>query len=349
MSFSSPNKSKGAHSGDVPLPDDVLFGCSKAMSEVRRRAQKIAHTDVPVLLLGDSGTGKEALARWIHAKSAFRNGVFVKVSCAAIPGTLLESELFGYEKGSFTGAQRCKPGRVEQAENGTLFLDEISDLDSALQSKLLHFLQDGCFSRIGDEVERSVNARLICSTKTDLAHEIAAGRFRSDLFYRISVVQIRLPRLNERREDIPAMAEYLRAIYEKQFTKESKPLGPKFCAYLQDLNWPGNTRELANGIARYVLMGAEATVTDAAERRRMGTKTTNGGASPVVPLRRLTNDAIREMERTVILEALRANQWNRRKTAEELKISYRALIYKIRDAGLAERPVVSGPPADTSR
>jgi two-component system, NtrC family, response regulator AtoC len=329
--------------GEVPLPDEVLFGRSRVMADVRRRAQKIAHTDVPVLLWGEAGTGKESLARWIHANSAFRNGTFVKVSCAAIPGTLLESELFGYEKGSFTGAQKSKPGRVEQAQNGTLFLDEISDLDSALQSKLLHFLQDGCFSRIGDELERTVNARLICSTNKDLAQEIGEGRFRSDLFYRISVIQIRLPRLSERREDIPAIAEYLRARYEKQFCKESEPLSAKFSAYLQDLNWPGNTRELANGIARYVLMGAEAAVTEASERKLTGWKKAEGEGSPVVPLRRLTSEAIREMERNVILEALRANQWNRRKTAQELKISYRALIYKIRDAGLAARPTISAP------
>jgi two-component system response regulator AtoC len=327
---------------ELPLPDEVLFGQSKAMAEVRRRAQKIAQTDIPVLLWGEAGTGKETLACWIHAHSAFRNGAFVKVSCAAIPGTLLESELFGYEKGSFTGAHKSKPGRVEQAQNGTLFLDEISDLDSSLQSKLLHFLQDGCFSRIGDEVERTVHARLICSTNKDLAQEIDAGRFRSDLFYRVSVIQIRLPRLSERREDIPAIAEYLRTMYEKQFAKESKPFSAKFAAYLQDLNWPGNTRELANGIARYVLMGAEAALTEASERKRVGVKPASGEASAVVPLRRLTSEAIREMERNVILEALRANQWNRRKTAQELKISYRALIYKIRDAGLAARPAIAG-------
>lgn len=336
MSPLAPNKNRCSNSRDLVLPEEVLFGHSKSMAEVRRRVEKFAHTDVPVLVWGDAGTGKESLARWIHANSPFRDGAFVKVSCAAIPGTLLESELFGYEKGSFTGAQRAKPGRVEQAQNGTLFLDEISDLDPSLQSKLLHFLQDGCFSRIGDEVERTVNARLICSTNKDLAQEIEASRFRSDLFYRISVIQIRMPRLSERREDIPVMAEYLRTTYEKQFCKESRPFGKKFCAYLQDLNWPGNTRELANGIARYVLMGAEAAIAETTERKHE-----DGGASSVVPLRRITNEAIREMERNVILEALRANQWNRRKTAEELKISYRALIYKIRDAGLAARPAAS--------
>src|ERR1700731_5262817 len=163
-------------------PDHVLFGRSAAMNEVRMRAEKICRTNIPVLFCGAGGTGKEAMAQWIHARSAFGQGQFVKVNCAAIPGNLLESELFGYEKGAFTGAQVSKPGRVELAHNGTLFLDEIADLEMGLQSKILHFLQDGCFSRIGDQSERVVNVRVICPTNKDFQKEIAAGNFRSDLF-----------------------------------------------------------------------------------------------------------------------------------------------------------------------
>jgi len=188
-------------------PDDVLFGCSAAMEEVRQKALKISRTNVPILLTGAGGTGKEVLARWIHAHSSQASGEFVKVNCAAIPGSLLESELFGHEKGAFTGATAAKPGRVEAAHQGTLFLDEIGDLDSGLQSKLLHFLQDGSFSRIGETTERRVDARLICATNKNLQMEIDGGKFRADLFYRINVLKITMPRLAERSADIPQLAE----------------------------------------------------------------------------------------------------------------------------------------------
>jgi two-component system response regulator AtoC len=318
-------------------PEGVLFGNSKAMAEVRSRAEKICQTDVSVLISGEGGTGKEMLARWIHAHSIYGKGDFVKVNCAAVPGTLLESELFGYEKGAFTGAHASKPGRVELAHNGTLFLDEISDLELGLQSKLLHFLQDGTFSRIGDDSTRSVNTRVICTTNRDLEQEIAAGRFRADLFYRINVFQLKLPRLRERREDIVTLAEYFRQQYEKQFAKESAPLEPQFMNYLKNLDWPGNLRELSNGIARYVLIGPEAAIVQESIKRRSPTSSGASNEANAVPLKRIAKEAIKDMERNLILEALRANQWNRRKAAIALKISYRALIYKIRDAGLVSR------------
>jgi two-component system, NtrC family, response regulator AtoC len=329
-----------------PLPDEVLFGRSPTMAELRGRAGKICKSNIPVLLQGDGGTGKEALARWIHAHSAFREGEFVKVNCAAIPGTFLESELFGYEKGAFTGARGPKPGRIELAQNGTLFLDDIPDLDLGLQSKLLQFLQDGCFSRIGGEAERTVDTRIICATNKDLEQEVATGNFRADLFYRINVVQLRVPRLRERREDIPVLAEYFRTHYQEQFAKESQPLGSEMLDYLQNLNWPGNIRELSNGIARYVLIGPEAVIVQEPSQKHVAPPQFNSGQAGAVPLKSVAKEAIREMERNVILETLRVNQWNRRKTAQALKISYRALIYKIRDTGLiSRRPnLLSGTP-----
>jgi two-component system response regulator AtoC len=327
-------KRKSENLAQVP-PDTILFGNSVVMAEIRQRVQKICQMNVPVLLCGPGGSGKEALARWIHAHSCYANGEFVKVNCAAIPGALLESELFGYERGAFTGAQNAKPGRVELAHQGTLFLDEIADLDPALQSKLLHFLQDGTFSRIGDHAERTVDTRLMCATNRDLETEIRAGRFRADLFYRINVVQFRLPKLSERREDIPEIAEYFRLHYQKQFAKECEPIGIEMLGYLRSQDWPGNMRELSNGIARYVLIGPEALTAPPAQKRRPAASVGENGNG--VQLKRIAKDAIREMERNVILEALRAHQWNRRKTAQALKISYRALIYKIRDAGLGSR------------
>lgn len=323
-------------------PEGVLFGASPAMAEVKQRALRICRTNVPVLLTGGGGTGKEAVARWIHTNSEYGGGDFVKVNCAAIPSTLLESELFGYEKGAFTGATYSKPGRVEQAHRGTLFLDEIADLDLNLQSKLLHFLQDGTFSRIGDNVERKIDARLLCATNKDLEDETRAGRFRQDLFYRIHVFRLKLPLLRERREDIPVLAEFFRQQYQRQFGMAAEAFAPEMLEYLQNLPWPGNVRELSNAVARYVLIGPEASIGHETVHRRNRSVLTSGPDGSSLPLKRMARDAIKEMERNVILETLRANQWNRRKTAQELKISYRALIYKIRDAGLRSRRTAAG-------
>jgi two-component system response regulator AtoC len=241
--------------------------------------------------------------------------------------------LFGYEKGAFTGAHSSKPGRVELAQNGTLFLDEIADLSLALQSKLLQFLQDGRFTRIGDESERVVNTRLICATNKEVEHEIDEGRFRSDLYYRINVVRIKLPRLSERRDDIPLLAEYFFELFQKKFTKEAEPLGHEIVQYLQNQDWPGNIRELSNRVARHVLIGTEASIPEEVEQKRVLGMPRLPISGDVVPLRIVSKKAIRAAERDLILEALRSNHWNRRKAAEALKISYRALIYKIRDAG----------------
>jgi two-component system, NtrC family, response regulator AtoC len=319
---------------DLP-PDDVLFGQTPTMELVRRRAEKICKADVPLLLMGPAGSGKELVARWVHAHSASSGGQFVKVNCAAIPGSLLESELFGYEKGSFTGANTSKPGRVELADKGTLFLDEIGDLSSELQSKLLHFLQDGHFSRIGGEVEKSVETRLICTSNKDLEREVEAQRFRADLFYRISVVQIKLPSLYERRDDIPMVAEYLKGSFEQQFERKSEPFGPEMLEYFRALPWPGNMREFANEIARHVLVGPDAEATRPAPQVLAGAVRRRAKSEKTLSLKHVARDAIREMERSTILQALQNNRWNRRKAAQALKISYRALIYKIRESGIA--------------
>ncbi|HEY2547626.1 MAG TPA: sigma-54 dependent transcriptional regulator [Candidatus Acidoferrum sp.] len=318
-------------------PDAVLFGCTPAMAMVRKRAAKVCEANIPVLLCGPAGSGKEMVARWVHSHSEYRDGQFVKVNCAAIPGSLLESELFGYEKGAFTGARVSKPGRVEQAHKGTLFLDEIGNLDLSLQGKLLHFAQDGRFSSLGHGVESSVETRLICSSNRNLEEEIEAQSFRADLFYRISVVQLTLPGLSERKEDIPALAEYLRTAFEKQFAMKSEPFAAEMLDYLQNLDWPGNVRELSNRIARYVLLGPDAAVTLGPPQQRSGAASSRIARKEAVPLKQIAKDAILEMERSVILEVLRNNQWNRRKAAQALKISYRTLIYKIRNTGLMYR------------
>ena len=317
-------------------PDSVLFGKSAVMVELRKRTLRICSVNIPVLLTGEGGTGKEALARWIHAHSR-ETGEFVKVNCAAIPSALLESELFGYERAAFTGATCSKPGRVELANHGTLFLDEIADLDLHLQSKLLHFVQDGTFCRIGDDIERKIEVRLLCATNKDLQQETSAGRFRQDLFYRIHVFRLTLPPLRDRREDIPMLAEYFRHHFEAQFGIARERFSQKILDYLQNLPWPGNIRELSNVVARYVLIGPDGMIQP--ERNPKPHRpwiAIDHHGSPVT-LKRVAKDAIKELERNVILEALRANGWNRKKTAQELKISYRALIYKIQEAGLISR------------
>lgn len=330
-------RAKHAEAWNPVPPDEVLFGQSVTMAALRTHVQRIARTNIPILLTGEGGTGKEAVARWVHAHSDYSTGEFVKVNCAAIPGTLLESELFGYEKGAFTGANVAKPGRVELAHRGSLFLDEIADLDLNLQSKLLHFLQDGTFSRIGDNEERKIDTRLLCATNKDLEKETREGRFRQDLFYRIHVFRLKLPPLRDRLEDIPALAEFFRQNFQKQFGMQAQPIPPETFEYLQNLHWPGNVRELSNMIARYVLIGPEAAASTENFPRKSRTSFSEGTNGIPLPLKKLAKDAMKEMERNVILETLRANQWNRRKTALELKISYRALIYKIRDAGLISR------------
>jgi two-component system, NtrC family, response regulator AtoC len=332
----APSRGKHSQAWDPVPPDEVLFGKTAGMAALCTHVKRICRTNIPILLTGEGGTGKEAIARWIHANSDYSSGEFVKVNCAAIPGGLLESELFGYEKGAFTGANISKPGRVELADRGTLFLDEIADLDTDLQSKLLHFLQDGTFSRIGDHLERKIDTRLLCATNRDLEQEVKEGRFREDLYYRIHVFRLKLPPLRERLEDIPALAEFFRQNFQKQFGMQAQPISPEICEYLQNLAWPGNLRELSNMIARYVLIGPEA----AACAENFGKKNHSSFEGPngaPLPLKQLAKNAMKLMERNVILETLRANQWNRRRTAQELKISYRALIYKIRDAGLISR------------
>ena len=334
----SSNRVFSVRAVDCP-PEGVVFGCSEAMRVVRQKVEKVAGTNVPVLIQGESGTGKEVLARLIHRLSACVSGPFVKVNCAAIPGTLLESELFGFQKGSFTGAYASKPGRVELAHRGTLFLDEIAELEPGLQAKLLQLLQDGQFCRIGDQEDKRVEARVLCATNRQLEKEIANGSFRQDLFYRINVISIYLPPLRERLDDIPVLVEYFLGYYNQRFQRHAPPFSREVLEMFQHKDWPGNIRELENSVARYVILGSEeAFCNELMEKRpaQISYEVTEDGS---IPLKRIAKQAIREMERTLILRVLQANHWNRRKTAEVLKISYRALLYKIRQAGLPPKRV----------
>ncbi len=325
----------------VPLgvlpPDDVIFGTSDGMRLVRQKVEKLAATNVPVLIQGESGTGKEVLAKLIHHLSPWQEGPFVKVNCPAIPGTLLESELFGYEKGAFTGAYGTKPGRVEKANRGTLFLDENSELEMALQAKLLQLLQDGQFCRIGAQEDRRVEVRMLCATNRQLEQEIETGGFRQDLYYRINVLNLSVPPLRERREDIPTLINHFLKFYSHSFNLQAPPMSSHVTQLLIRYDWPGNIRELENIIKRYVILGSEEAITgDLTSQSPMtlSPKMLNGDS---VSLKDITRQAVQELERKIILQVLQANHWNRKQAARKLKISYRALLYKIRQAGLPSR------------
>lgn len=325
-----------------PLPpEELIFGRSAAMQPIRQLVQKILGTDVPVLIQGDNGTGKGLLAQYIHARSLFCTGAFVKVNCAAIPGALLESELFGHEKGAFTDAHTSKPGQVELADRGTLFLDEITELDMSLQAKMLQLLQDGQFSRIGDNQDRHVQLRVICATNRDLEHEIESGRFRRDLYYRINVIQIHLPSLRDRREDIGMLAEYFREQLNARFDRTAPPFPAELIESLAQREWRGNVRELENLVARYTILGSLDAVMPELQAKRSPV-VSKVSADGTIPLKHIAKQAIREMESNVILRVLRENKWNRRKAARVLNISYRALIYKIQEAGLSHRNLPKG-------
>src|SRR5947209_7995730 len=333
MNTTSPVSSLVQSLGEIP-PDAVVFGRSEVMQAVRERLDKVACANVPVLIQGESGTGKDIIARMIHTRSPWKTGPYVKVNCPAIPGTLLESELFGYEKGAFTGAYGSKPGRVELAHRGTLFLDEISELDLGLQSKLLQLLQDGQFCRIGAQEDKKVEVRVVCATNRVLETEIESGTFRQDLFYRINVVNLQMPPLRERRGDIPDLVTYFLEYYNRKYNCRARTLSGDLMTALQKHHWPGNIRELENLIKRYVILGNEEVISSDLVVREQEFFNPDINLDGPISLKKLTRQAVRELERKVILKVLQANHWNRKQSARALSISYRALLYKIRDAGL---------------
>jgi two-component system response regulator AtoC len=326
----------GDRTGSLP-PTNLIFGRSASMQTARLKIDKVAQSGVPILIQGDNGTGKGLLASFIHSLSPKPEAAFVKVNCAAIPGALLESELFGYEKGAFTGAHSAKPGRVELANGGTLFLDGIDEIDMSLQAKLLQLLQDGQFCRIGGQEDRHVQVRVICATHRRLELQIANGLFRQDLFYRINVLSIELPPLRARTEDIPDLVAYFLQMHKARHNMQARPLSPAAVNLLVKHSWPGNIRELENLIERYVILGSE----DSISSELLNWEHTH--AAPDIPLegqihlKKVTRQAVHDLERKIILSVLEANHWNRKRTASALKISYRALLYKIRRAGLPRK------------
>jgi two-component system, NtrC family, response regulator AtoC len=324
----------GASRADDLPPDELIFGQSQGMQAIRQKIDKVAATSVPVLIEGDSGTGKGVLARYIHHHSAVSDGPLVKVNCAAIPGTLLESELFGYEKGAFTGAYAAKQGRVESANGGTLFLDGIDEIDMGLQAKLLQLLQDAQFTRIGGREDINVEIRVLCATNRSLDREVSVGRFRQDLYYRINVVNIVLPALRSRGEDIADLAAYFLDRHQKRHRSAPREISPALLRLLERHAWPGNIRELENLIERYVILGSEEAVSAELLQWDRTHIVPDFPTRGPIHLKKITRQAVQELEGRIILSVLEANRWNRKRAASELRISYRALLYKIRQAGL---------------
>ena len=319
---------------DLP-PANIIFGRSAIMRAVRERLERVARVNVPVLIDGESGTGKEIIAKLVHRLSPWSSGPFVKVTCPAIPGTLLESELFGYEKGAFTGAYALKLGRVEAAQLGTLFLDEIAELEFGLQAKLLQLLQDGTYSRIGGHKEKQLEVRVVSATNRQLGMEVENGRFRQDLFHRINGMIIHMPALRERLEDIPDIADYLLEAFNQKFNTSAPRLSPRFLNCLQQYPWPGNIRELENVVRRYAILGGDNEILNELAGEHPPQLYLDIPTGDKVHLKTVTEQAVRHLEETVIRTVLARNNGNRKATAGALGISYRMLLYKLHDMGIS--------------
>ena len=318
----------------VPLLDG-----SAAMRAIRGMVENIADTDATVLLRGESGVGKDLVARAIHAASRRCASPFVKVNCAAIPQGLLESELFGHEKGAFTGAHRRKPGQFEYAHEGTIYLDEIAELPLALQSKLLHVLQDLRFSRVGGEGMIDVDVRVVAATNRDLEAALARSEFREDLYYRLNVVEICIPPLRDRKEEIPALAARFLATFNHQYGRD-KQLSPATTARLLNHSWRGNVRELENMIRRMVVLkdGERAFETLVAPDRSRSPAAPDSHSHGAEGLREIARRGAREAERKALAEVLERVQWNRADAARILKVSYKTLLNKISHLKLRKPP-----------
>ena len=318
-----------------------LIGHSPRIQEVSRIVERVAQVDIPVLITGESGTGKEVVARLIHQESSRESAPFWKINCAAIPHELLESELFGFERGSFTQAFRSKPGTFELAHKGTIYLDEISGMPLRLQPKLLQVLQDKQFSRLGAREEISVDTRFISSSNQPLEMLVTEGKFREDLYYRLNVVTIHLPPLRERKEDIPELVEYLLQKHTDSSHLEAVHLPNAVMDVFLKHDWFGNIRELENAIRKYLAVGMESAVLDnflpTSRDELSEAPEPLADSFPLFSLKEVARLAAREAEREMILIALRKTNWNRKRAAELLRISYKAMLYKLKASDLTSR------------
>ncbi len=323
-----------SQSETVDLGDGVSFVCaSSAMKQIHAQARVIAKFDIPVLMLGQSGTGKEVVSLLIHHLSPRAKYRFLKVNCAAVPAELLESELFGHEAGAFTGATKAKPGLFELCEKGTILLDEIGEMPPALQAKLLHFLQDHRFSRLGGRNSIQADVRILAATNINVEEALAAKTLREDLYYRLSGFTMRIPSLRERRKEIPLLMNYFMQRNAVQFSSPVRPFSQNLLQACLAYHWPGNLRQLENFVRRYLVLGDEELAISELRRNQKS----EGDLVQMVQasrdssgLKSLARSVKKEAEAAAIAHALEQTNWHRQKAATLLKISYKALLYKIK-------------------
>jgi len=334
------------------LTEDLSFlAASPQMVRIRQQILQIAPVDVPVFICGESGVGKEVVARMIHMRSSRRNLPFVKVNCAALPGELLESELFGYEQGAFTGAVRSKPGKFEMANKGTIFLDEIAEMSPHLQAKLLHVLQDHQYSRLGGRHLVEVDVRVLAATNVEVQEAMKSGRLREDLYYRLNVLSINVPPLRERTTEIPLLFRHFLTKYSEKFQKEAPSPSDHLMDAAMRYPWPGNLRELENFVKRYVILeddeGSFRELVEMGATRQRTSPREEPAPARDQGLKALVRGLKDEAETEAIADALEKTRWCRKDAARMLGISYKALLYKIRqfnlDSGRTRRTRTTAP------
>ena len=317
--------------------ESFFIAASPAMLKVRDQALQVANINVPVLLLGESGTGKEVIARLIYKHSARADQTFMKINCAALPGELLESELFGFEPGAFTGANRSKPGKFELCDRGTIFLDEIAEMPTSLQAKLLQALQDQEFFRLGGRFSKKVDVRVLAATNVNIHQAIAAKTFREDLYYRLNAVVLHLPPLRARKEEIPLFLKQFIAYWAERYVRPRVPLSKELVEACCRYSWPGNVRELENFARRYLILGDEELVINELKIEEAKIEGDLSGAKETREcgdLKSLVRGLKDEAEMKAIVRTLEMTNWSRKESARILNISYKALLYKIRQYGI---------------
>jgi transcriptional regulator with PAS, ATPase and Fis domain len=334
---SSENKSSRVYRETIS--QDICFlAASPKMLEIRKQILQIAPVDVPVFIHGESGVGKEVIARTIHMRSTRCNRPFIKVNCAALPGDLLESELFGFKQGAFTGADHSKPGKFELANKGTIFLDEIAEMSPHLQATLLHVLQDHQYSKLGDRAMMDVDVRVLAATNVEIQEAMKTGRLREDIYFRLSVLSINVPPLRERTSEIPLLFQHFLQKYSKEFNKETLLLSQRLLDAAMCYPWPGNLRELENFVKRYVILEDEEICLSQLQamtspRQHISARSEVASAEKQ-GLKAFVRSVKDEIEAEAITRTLQKTHWRRNAAAKILGISYKALLYKIRQYGL---------------
>jgi DNA-binding NtrC family response regulator len=332
------------YAGEVEdIGDETFFvAASPVMRKLRSQAALVANVDIPVLMLGESGTGKEVMARLIHKLSPRAHRIFLKVNCAAVPADLLESELFGYEAGAFTGANHAKPGKFELSNKGTILLDEIGEMPPSLQAKLLHVLQDQQFSRLGSRSVIKVDVRILAATNINIPEALASKRLREDLYYRLNAFTLHVPPLRERKEEIPILLKHFMTQLSEQYARPPLALSPELLLACANYPWPGNLRELGNFVKRYLVLGDDKLAINELQPRSDGSgaqvdpAAARNAPEPAGGLKSVARTAKDEAEAEAIAKALDETNWNRKQAAALLQISYKALLYKIRQYGIAQ-------------